>query len=599
MNTCFGISTVLASYRDGTTTPRKFLHRLRQQALAQADYNAWIHVLSEAELDALLAQLETRDIASCPLYGIPFAIKDNIDLAGVPTTAACPDFSYIPAQHATAVALLLQAGAIPLGKTNLDQFATGLVGTRSPFGQGKNVFNPDYISGGSSAGSAIATALGQVSFALGTDTAGSGRVPAALNNLVGHKPSKGLISMGGVVPACRTLDCVSIFALSAVDAARVFALLAQDDAQDNFSRKNPHYNRFRYFSGTAPAVFRFGVAAANELSPELAALYRKSIATLVSLGGTAVTIDFEPFLEAARLLYQGPWVAERWLATQHVNPVSMLPVIKEIVASASRSTAADAFAAQYRLAALKQVCDAQMAEVDFVITPTMPAIYTRADIDGDPLTLNSRLGTYTNFMNLLDYCATAVPVGPVEAGPYWGITLFAPAFHDIRLLNHAYALQKALALPAGAGSCPFTAETCAGLPLPGQQVEVVVCGAHLQGQPLNWQVTERGARLVKLCQSAPCYKLYALSDGKRPAMVRSVEGGQAIEVEVWSMPAENFGSFVAAIPAPLGIGKVELDDSSWKSGFICEGSGLAGATDITHLQGWRKWLVHRNSTTPI
>ncbi len=595
MNTYLGISTVLAAYRDGSTTPRELLHRLRRQALAQADYNAWIHVLTEAELEALLHQLEKKDIASCPLYGVPFAIKDNIDLAGVPTTAACPDFSYVPAQHATAVALLLQAGAIPLGKTNLDQFATGLVGARSPYGQGKNAFNPEYISGGSSAGSAIATALGQVSFALGTDTAGSGRVPAALNNLIGHKPSKGLVSTHGVVPACRTLDCVSILALTALDAARVFDVMAQYDAQDAFARKNHHHNRVRYFGGPQPPAFRFGVAEAKELDPELAALYRKAIATLQSLGGTPVTIDFEPFLQAARLLYHGPWVAERWLATQNVSPDAMLPVLREIVSSATHSTAADAFASQYRLAELKKVCDERMKDVDFVVTPTIPAIYTRAELDKDPITLNSRLGTYTNFMNLLDYCATAVPVGPVAAGPYWGITLFAPALQDMRLLNHAHALQKALALPAGAGPHPFKDESSAGLPLPGQQVEVVVCGAHLQGQPLNWQLMERGGHLVKLCQSAACYKLYALSDGKRPAMIRSAEGGQAIEVEVWSLPAENFGSFVAGIPAPLGIGKVELEDGSWKSGFICESSGLTGATEITHLQGWRKWLATKRT----
>lgn len=584
------IASLLQAYRDASLQPRDVLHALRKQALEQAGYNAWIYVMSEAELDGFVDRLAGKSPATHPLYGIPFAVKDNIDVAGVPTTAACPEFSYMPAGHAQAVALLVEAGAVPLGKTNLDQFATGLVGTRSPYGQGKNVFNTDYISGGSSAGSAIATALGLVSFALGTDTAGSGRVPAVLNNVVGHKPSKGLVSTRGVVPACRTQDCVSVFASSALDAARVFEVLARHDAEDAFARKNPHHNRLRYFTGTAPAAFRFGVIDAPMLSPELAALYRMGINTLTGLGGTAVALDPEPFLETARLLYQGPWVAERWLATRDVSPAHMLPVIRDIVATATRSTAADAFAAQYRLAGLKQRCDAQMATVDLAVMPTIPALYTRAEIDADPLGLNSKLGTYTNFVNLLDYCATAVPLGPVAAGPYWGLTLFAPALRDIYLLNLAYALQKVLALPAGATRRAFKAETCSGLPMPGQQVEVVVCGAHLQGQPLNWQLTERGAHLVKLCQSANCYRLYALSDGKRPAMMRSAEGGQSIEVEVWSMPAEHFGSFVAAIPAPLGIGKVELEDGSWKSGFICESSGLAGATEITGFGAWRRWL---------
>jgi allophanate hydrolase len=586
-----GIASLLQAYRDGSLDPRKVLHALRKQALAQAGYNAWIHVLGEAELDGFVDRLAGKSPATHPLYGIPFAVKDNIDVAGVPTTAACPDFTYMPTEHAHVVALLLDAGAIPLGKTNLDQFATGLVGTRSPFGQGKNVFNADYISGGSSTGSAIATALGQVSFALGTDTAGSGRVPAVLNNLVGHKPSKGLASTHGVVPACRTQDCVSIFAPTALDAARVFEVMARYDSKDSFARKNLHDNRLRYFTGAGPAKFRFGVLPASMLAPELAALYHKGIDALAGLGGTAVPLDPEPFLETARLLYQGPWVAERWLATRKLNPDYMLPVIREIISMATRGSAADAFAAQYLLAGLKQRCDAQLATVDFAVMPTIPAIYTRAEIDADPISLNSKLGTYTNFVNLLDYCATAVPVGNVAAGPGWGVTLFAPAFRDIYLLNHAYALQKALALPLAATQRPFTAEAPAGLPMPGQRIEVVVCGAHLQGQPLNWQLTERGGTLVKLCESAACYRLFALSDGKRPAMIRSAEGGQAIEVEVWSVPTEHFGSFVAGIPAPLGIGKVELDDGSWKSGFICDGSGLEGATEITHLRAWRNWLA--------
>ena len=592
------LDALRATYQSGATTPAQLIKTLRAQAESQQDYNAWITLLSEEQLDGYLKYLDGKSLEDLPLYGVPFAIKDNIDLAGVETTAACPDFAYIPEQSAFVVDLLLRAGAIPLGKTNLDQFATGLVGVRSPYGEGKNVFNRDYLSGGSSAGSAIATALGQVSFALGTDTAGSGRVPAAFNNLIGHKPTKGLISNTGVVPACKSLDCVSIFSLQANDAAYLLDIMAQYDEADCFARPNRYDNIARYFNGQVAADFKFGVPKQLDFQgdPETQSLYQQAISELTELGGEAVELDFEPFLNAAKLLYEGPWVAERWWATQMVEPESMLDVIATIIKGAEGATAAQAFDAQYQLQALKKQCDALLANVDFVVTPTTPTVYTRMQLQDQPIQLNSVLGTYTNFMNLLDYSATAVPMGWLSSGVAWGVTLFADAFKDILLLNYSAALQQSLAqqqsLTLGATGHPFKlSETLA--PAVSDAIQVAVCGAHLAGQPLNWQLTERGASLVAKTHSAPCYQLFALPDGKRPAMVRNEQQGDAIEVEVWQLPKTAFGSFVAGIPAPLGIGKVELADGSFVPGFICEHDGIAGAKDVSEFKGWRGWLANR------
>jgi len=589
------LGALQASYKRGDFTPRELVTALSAQATAQSDYNAWIYLLNAAELEPYLVALEGHDTQSLPLYGVPFAIKDNIDLVGIPTTAACPDFAYVPDESAAVVSALISAGAIPLGKTNLDQFATGLVGTRSPYGEGKNAFNPDYISGGSSAGSAIATALGQVSFALGTDTAGSGRVPAVLNNLVGHKPTKGLLSTRGVVPACRTLDCVSLFALTCEDAAHLMECAAAYDQADPYARPNTFYNRLRYFSTNAPGHFRFGVPAELDFQgdSETQALFDESVQRLESLGGEAVSLAFEPFLETARLLYEGPWVSERWLATQGVDRNAMLPIIREIIDGAEGKTAADAFAAQYRLAALKRECDALLKDLAFVLTPTCPRFYTREEMSQQPITNNSVLGTYTNFVNLLDYSATAVPVGFTECGVPWGVTLFSAAFDDIKLLSFAGRLQRDCGLPLGATEHRRGLDAVVPTASFAEIIEVVVCGAHLQGQPLNWQLTERGGQLIQSTHSSPQYQLYALADGKRPAMVRNETKGTAIEVEVWSLPHSSVGSFVAGIPAPLGIGKVELADGRWLSGFICDEFGLAGALNISRYGGWRAWLTSR------
>ncbi len=588
------IRAVHEAYANGTETPESLLTRLRSQAMAQSDFNAWIYLLSEEELQVYFDALKLKPIESTPLRGIPFAIKDNIDLKNVPTSAACESFTYLPENSATVVALLIEAGAIPLGKTNLDQFATGLVGTRSPFGEGKNVFNTDYISGGSSAGSAIATALGQVSFALGTDTAGSGRVPAAFNNLIGHKPTKGLLSTVGVVPACKSLDCVSIFALTAEDVVRVFSVAVHEDDDDPYSRKNAAFNTQPYWRDEEPTAFSFGIPDQLDFDedPESEALFNHACRQLEELGGQCLVIDFEPFLETARLLYEGPWVAERAWATKAVNRNEMLPVIQEILSTTQNFDVTDTFAAQYKLQALKRICDREMDKVDFVLTPTTPTCYLRSDLEKEPIALNSKLGTYTNFMNLLDYAATAIPVGRLSTKVSWGVTLFSRAFTDIHLLSYAGALQRRLNLPLGATSFLLSQQTKSGRVAPKDTVDVVVCGAHLSGQPLNWQLQDRGAQLKMKTHTKPAYALFALPDGKRPALVPKEEG-TAIEVEVWQMPMAEFGSFVAGIPSPLGIGKVALESGISLPGFICEEGGIANAEDVSHFGGWRAYLLDK------
>lgn len=590
------LDVLTQAYREGRLTPREVINTLRERALAlNPEFNAFIYLLTSEELEPYLAALEDQSPQTLPLYGVPFAIKDNIDLAGIVTTAACPAFAYRAEQDATIVGQLIALGAIPLGKTNLDQFATGLNGTRSPYGPCRNSVNADYPSGGSSAGSSLAVALGLASFALGTDTAGSGRVPAALNNLVGLKATKGLLSTAGVVPACRTLDCVTFFTATAEEASQLLALTAVKDPRDDYSRANPAWNGAQAF-GLPEAGFRFGVPDRLEFlgCTESEALYHAAKARLIALGGVPVTIDFSPFLAAATLLYNGPWVAERYhvagaLIAQQPNAV--LPVIRDVLSKAPGTDAVAAFDAQYQLQHFKRLCDEVMATLDCVLTPTYPRPVTLAELAEEPVKRNSELGIYTNFMNLLDYAAVAVPAGFMANGLPSGVTLFGRAFTDQYLLSLAGALQRHqnLLLP-GDRALQATAPTTTAS---HDRLPVVVCGAHLDGLALNHQLRQRGATLRETTRSAPHYRLFALADGKRPGMVRDREQGAAIGVEVWDLPHAEVGSFLAGIPAPLGLGKVELEDGRWLTGFICEEYGLQGAEDITAFGGWRAWLTHQ------
>jgi allophanate hydrolase len=586
------ISSLLADYRARSFTPVAVMEQVLANIARAPDRRAWISLVPSERVLAYATALATRDPATLPLYGVPFAIKDNIDLEGVPTTAGCPDFAYTPTRSAFVVEKLIAAGAIPIGKTNLDQFATGLVGTRSPYGAGRNSFDPDYISGGSSSGSAIAVAMGLVSFSLGTDTAGSGRVPAAFNNIVGLKATCGALSTSGVVPACRSLDCVSVFTLTADDSRRVFSVAAAFDPEDPYSRLAGDR-----WANSSPA-FRFGVPRAAQLEffgdAEYTRLFAEAVSRLESLGGRRVEIDFEPFLATARLLYEGPWVAERYCAVGDFleqKPDSMHPVTRQIIASGRKASAADAFRAQYRLMELRRATEQAWADMDVLLTPTAGTIYRIEAVEADPVRLNSNLGYYTNFVNLLDLAAVAVPAGFRSDGLPFGVTLVGRAQSDADLLALAGRLHHATPVMLGAldVGVPSAEPTQAA----GERVHVAVCGAHMEGLPLNHQLASRDAVLITRTRTAPSYRFFALPGGPtlRPGLVKVADGGGAIEVEVWSVPVDRFGSFVAGIPAPLGIGRVELENGEQVSGFICESYAAAGATDITEFGGWRQYLA--------
>ena len=562
------------------------------------DNNIWIHLLSREELQPYLDNLQGKNVDDLPLYGIPFAIKDNIDLAGISTTAACPAFAYTAERSAFVVEQLIKAGAIPIGKTNMDQFATGLVGTRSPepWGACKNSFNKEYISGGSSSGSSVSVALGLVSFSLGTDTAGSGRVPASFNNLVGLKPSKGLLSMSGVVPACRSLDCVSIFALTTDDANTVFEQAAVYDVNDQYARANPFDNNARQY-GLPQNAFTFAVPEDNQLeffgNDSAQKLFEKSVTEMEALGGIKQELDFTPFLQAAILLYEGPWVAERYVAIEKIitqQADELLPVIRTIIGSAENKTATDAFKAEYKMQIYREQVKKILAGFDFLMTPTAGTIYTIDEVNADPIKLNSNLGYYTNYMNLLDCAAVAVPAGFLQNGLPWGISLVSTSMQDRKLLSYANLWQQHNKIKPGNIDFPL-AVTEAGSVSFSDSISLIVCGAHLDGLALNWQLRERGARLLEKLTSAESYRMYVIEGSpQRPGLIRDENNGKAIDIEIWQIPKNEFGSFVAGIPAPLGIGKVETSDGRWLPGFICEGYAVTDARDISDLGGWRQYL---------
>ena len=589
------IAALQARYAAGRLRPAGLVAGILERIARRGKDPTWIHLVPRAELEARAAELERRAPADLPLYGIPFAIKDNIDCRGHPTTAACPDFSYLPQGSAAVVERLLAAGAILVGKTNLDQFATGLVGVRSPYGVPANTFNPAYIPGGSSSGSAVAVAAGLVSFSLGTDTAGSGRVPAAFNNLVGLKPTRGLLSARGVVPACRSLDCVSIFGLTAPDTAAVLRVAQGFDPADAFSRRAAPPPRAlpRSFAG-----LRFGVPREDQLeffgNRETPQLFQDFLKKISGMGAEQVTVDFNPFLETARLLYEGPWVAERYVAIREFierNPKALHPVTAAITLGATRFSANDAFSAYYRLQALRRQTAPVWNAIDILVTPTAGTIYRLDELEAEPVRLNSNLGYYTNFMNLLDLAAIAVPAGFQRDGLPFGVTFAAPAFNDEVLCSLGDHAQRAAVKTMGATGLPLPDVTETPSPASHHLIQVAVCGAHMSGLPLNHQLTERGARLAAKARTAANYRLFALTEFKppRPGLVRD-DAGAPIELEVWEIPASTFGSFVDGIPAPLGIGTVTLDNGQQVKGFLCEAHATKGAREITSLGSWRQFI---------
>ncbi|CAI0879168.1 allophanate hydrolase [Serratia proteamaculans] len=561
-----------------------------------ADDNAWLYLASAAQLEAQCQRLAQRleavagDISRLPLFGVPFAVKDNIDVGGWPTTAACPEFAYQATADAGVVANLCAAGALVIGKTNLDQFATGLVGTRSPHGAVVNSFDSRYVSGGSSSGSASVVARGLTPFSLGTDTAGSGRVPAGFNNIVGLKPTKGWLSNQGVVPACRLNDTVSVFALTVADAALVAELAGGYDTADAYSRINPHTA-----PADLPAAPRFAVPAQLEFFGDTQAerAFQRALAQLQRCGVTLETLDFTPFRVLAEQLYYGPWVAERTVAVEKMlsaNPQAINPVVRGIVNNGLKYSACDAYKAEYLRAELARQIEQRLAPFDALVVPTSPTIRTLAEMEQEPVLFNSQFGTYTNFTNLADLSALALPASMRDDGLPAGITLVAPAWHDRALAAFGVRWQQAQDLPLGATGRPLPPSQSL---IPSiQHVRVAVVGAHLSGMPLNFQLTQRAAALVEQTTTAPCYRLYALANTQPPKPgLAKTEQGAAIDVELWDIPLARFGEFVVEIPAPLGIGTLLLADGRRVKGFICEPWALQGATDITEFGGWRNYVA--------
>jgi allophanate hydrolase len=576
------IERLLAGYRDGSEDPAEVVARAYERARSAAQ-PAWIALVAWSAVKVALAQLRTAP-RELPLYGVPFAIKDNIDLAGTPTTAACPAYAYVPQRSAFVVQRLVAAGAIPIGKTNMDQFATGLTGTRTPHGACASVVDPRYVAGGSSSGSAVVVADGTVPFALGTDTAGSGRVPAAFNAIVGLKPSLGRLSTSGVVPACRSLDCVSLLTTDVAGAAQVLDVAGGPDAGDPYSRVPvPPASAERLARGASAA--RLAVPRPDQLElcgdRGAARAWERARQRAVALGWNIAEVDFEPFAEAARMLYEGPWLAERFAsvgAFVAAHPREVDPIVRRVIMAGRDLGAVAAFQGAQRLAELRRTTRAVWESADALLLPTAPTLYTAAEIAEEPIARSALLGTYTNFVNLLDLCAVAVPAGGREDGLPFGVSLVAPAGAERALLALAGRWRDEQAARA-AGA-------------PADTVALAVAGAHLTGEPLNGQLLALGARLLETTRTAPTYRLFELP-GSVPAKPGLVGGGPAmaagIEVEIWELATEAFGRLVAGVPSPLAIGTIALADGRAVKGFICEADAVAGAREITAHGGWRAY----------
>lgn len=579
---------VQSGARPAIEVARDALHAIEAYDAVQPQ--TWISRRPREALLAAARAIDARVAAgeNLPLAGVPFAVKDNIDVAGVETTAGCPAFAYRPGRSATVVQRLVAAGALMVGKTNLDQFATGLVGARSPHGAPGCVFNQAYVSGGSSSGSAVATAAGLVAFALGTDTAGSGRVPAAFNQLIGLKPTKGRWSTAGLVPACRSLDCITVFSNDVADAALVDEVVAGFDPMDDYSRHEPQAPQTPIAD-----LFRFAVPRPDQRQffgdTESEALFNDALSRLIEAGGEAVEVDITPLLDTAKLLYTGPWVAERTAAIEKLlkeKPAAIHPVVRSIIQGGQGVTGVETFKGLYALQAYARAAEALWRTADVLLLPTAPTIYSLREVMAEPYALNANLGLYTNFVNLLDMSAIAVPAGFRANGTGFGVTLVGPAFADRALLTLAARYLETFPM---ADTPPLDLS-----PRP-DTIKLAVVGAHLNGMPLHWQLTSREARLVGSAKTASAYKLYAIANSTppKPALVHVGAGGEAIALEVYELSVEAFGSFTAEVPAPLAIGTVTLEDGSTVKGFVAEPRALTGAEDITHFGGWRAFIASR------
>ena len=592
------IEELVSGTKEGRWTICDIIEEVIQRRNTCERQSIWIEQVND---DTLINYAKNLDVEGCldrPLWGVPFAVKDNIDVDGYSTTAGCPSYAYTPNRSAHVVQKLLDAGAILVGKTNMDQFATGLVGTRSPYGVCRNVYNPDYISGGSSSGSAVCVGLGLVSFSLGTDTAGSGRVPASFNNLVGVKPTRGVIGASGIVPACKSLDCVSIFANTVADGYLLLDVCKGLDSSDPYSREISNATGNRDIKGIQNVqskgnIKRIGVPLKHQRQffgdLEAAQIFSDAIKNLNTLQYDICEIDFTLFFEAAKLLYEGPWVCERDVAVGDFiqsNPSACESAVRSIIASSRSYSARNVFEGFYRLEELKSRLLSIWSAVDLLMTPTTPTIYRVEEVLAEPLALNSRLGFYTNFVNLLDLCACAVPAGWKKAGVPFGVTFIGPTFSDFEMAAVAKEYEGTLTIDKPIAS---------PVDLGDKYIDLVVLGAHLSGQPLNYQLTSRGAYLLSKCRTAPCYQFYALAQTtpEKPGLVRVTDGGVRIEVEVWRLSVSAFGSFVNEVPAPLTIGTIELDNGRWVNGFLCEPVALECAVNISRHGGWLNYLANR------
>jgi allophanate hydrolase len=584
------IGSLQAHYRSGSLSPADVIREVYRRIRAQADNPVWIHLVPEEK--ALQAAEDMPGAVSGPLGGIPFAIKDNIDVATLPTTAGCPAFAFTAERDAQVVSQIRSAGAILIGKTNMDQFATGLVGIRSPYGACSSVFNREYISGGSSSGSAVAVASGMVSFALGTDTAGSGRVPAAFNNIVGLKPTRGVLSASGVVPACRSLDCVSIFSLTAEDAAAVLVVAAGYDSNDPYSRRLPQ-------ATPVCATYRIGFPAPDNLhmlGDGYRSLFFQAKERFATLGHSLIEVDISPFLQAAQLLYGGPWVAERFAAVgQFVkdHPNEVHPVVRDIILHGENYSAVDAFNGQYALERLRQETTATWNSVDFLLLPTARDIFRIEDVERDPVAVNSRLGIFTNFLNLMDLAAVALPAGFRSDGLPFGVTLVGKTYSDQTLLTVAGCYLRSLQPLLGGTKLPYPDTPVPAKDANPSRTMLAVVGAHLTGEPLNHQLADRGGRFVRKAKTAPTYRLFALpgTSPQKPGLVRmGAEGGVSIDLEIWDLPISELGDFLLQVPSPLTIGLIHLSDGRTVKGFLCEEVAVQDAENISTFGGWKSYL---------
>lgn len=587
----FTLKSLGRAYSEGLP-PAAVVEEVLRRLQAADDPGIFIHVGGKDALLAAARELGDYDPGRS-LWGIPFAVKDNIDVASMPTTCACPDYAYVAEEDAVVVARLKAAGALVIGKTNLDQFATGLVGVRTPYPAPRNAVDPEIVPGGSSSGSAVAVSRGLVCFALGTDTAGSGRVPAALNNIVGLKPSLGALSARGMVPACRTLDTISVFALTVGDAFAAYSAAFGFDPADAYSKRLPTPLLQVPQTGLKIAVPDAGTR--HFFGDDFQASSFSDVCDdLEKAGHTIIEIDFTPLYDIAQMLYDGAWVAERYAALETIfreRPAILHPVTRQIIGQAERLSAADAFKGFYRLADLKRKAEPLLAKVDCLCVPTIPRFFSVAELEADPIGPNSRLGTYTNFVNLMDMCGIAVPIAARRDGRPGSITLLGKSGDDGILAGLAKSLHEGAGPSLGATGWRIENEDDPQSEAGAGEIAIALVGAHMRGLPLNHEIAGRGGRFLYAAHTAPDYRFYALAGGppKRPGLVRAKDGA-SIAVEIWALPLPRFGEFMAGIPSPLSIGTVTLDNGEQVKGFLCESAGLAGAEDITHFGGWRNFL---------